>query len=194
MKVVYKSTGKNVEDDKYNYDIGTRTFTSSLSNIIIETDIDSVTFILDGCEHNSITAGNFCTFKTGDNNTFTTGYYCKFDTGENCYFDVSFNSEFVNKTYTGENSTNINVIPYYSFEMSMPYAFILKYKGEYGDLADKNIEYITKKYEEVLVIKAAISERYKPQKSILTELFDKQCELDRMISDFVYKCSKIVVI
>lgn len=48
--------------------------------------------------------------------------------------------------------------------MSIPYEFILKYKGEYGDLADKNIEYITKKYEELLVIKATISESYKPQK------------------------------
>ena len=90
MKVMYKDTGKIVESHKYTYDIDTRVFTSSLSNIIIETDMDGVIFILEGCEYNSISAGNFCTFKTGDNNFFYTGYYCKFDTGENCYFNVDF--------------------------------------------------------------------------------------------------------
>lgn len=188
MRVVYKNTEKIVESDRYTYDVDKRIFTSSLSNIIIETDDDHITFILDGCEYNSITAGNFCTFKTGDNNNFATGYYCKFDTGENCYFNVGFNSEFVNKIYTGENSANyVEIINYYSFETSMPYPFILKYKGEYGELADKNIDYITKKHEEILAVKAVIAESYKPQKSILTELFDKQCELDRMINDFLSK-------
>ena len=188
MKVMYKDTGKIVESDKYTYDTDTRTFTSSLSNIIIETDMDNINFVLDDCEYNSISAGNFCTFKTGGNNTFTTGYYCKFDTGENCYFNVDFNSEFVNKIYTGENSANyVEIINYYSFETSMPYPFILKYKGEYGELADKNIDYITKKHEEVLAVKAVIAESYKPQKSVSRQLFDQQCELDRMITDFLSK-------
>ena len=71
----------------------------------------------------------------------------------------------------------------------MPYPFILKYKGEYGELADKNIDYITKKHEEVLAVKAVIAESYKPQKSVLQQLFDRQCELDRMITDFLSKYS-----
>jgi hypothetical protein len=188
MKVMYKDTEKIVESDKYTYDINTRTFTSSLSNIIIETDMDNINFILENCEHNSITAGNFCTFKTGDNNTFTTGYYCKFDTGENCYFNVGFNSEFVNKIYTGENSANyVEIINYYSFETSMPYPFILKYKGEYGELADKSIDYMAQKNKEVLNIKEIIANSYKPQRTILLQLFDKQCEMDIMINHFCYK-------
>ena len=188
MRVVYKHTEKDVESDRYTYDIDKRIFISSLSNIIIETDDDHITFILDGCEYISITAGNFCTFKTGDNNNFATGYYCKFDTGENCYFNVGFNSEFVNKIYTSENSAYyVNLINSYSFKTSMPYEFILSYKGEYGELADKSIDYMAQKNKEVLNIKEIIANSYKPQRTILLQLFDKQCEMDIMINDFCYK-------
>jgi len=68
--------GKPLEPELYQWNNITNTFITTESHLMIQTDIQGLTFV----------TGNFCFFITSSLCRFITGYNCTFNTMNNCEF------------------------------------------------------------------------------------------------------------
>ena len=94
QRVLHK--GKMIQLDEFEYDVGTRTFKSELSNLVFDfIDVDNFTFK---------TSSN-CVFKTTSNCTFNTTFGCTFKTDSDCTFDTTYGCTFKTTSNCTFNTT-----------------------------------------------------------------------------------------
>ncbi len=149
--------GKPLNRSEYIIDIGTKIFSSSVDNLVLDFfNCSGWTFTTGSdCTFNT---GGECTFKTGSYCTLNTSSYCTFRTGDRCIFstdwDCTFNTGGECTFKTGSSCT---------FETGSSCIFMLwginshKFKSYDGmstilDLDDKKHYVLTKELIDILKV------------------------------------------
>jgi len=98
MNFSITQNGKELIEEKYNWDENTKTLSTNEDNLVLDfSEYDEVIF--NTGDYCTFKTGNYCTFKTGNYCTFDIGDYCTFKTGNYCTFDTGNNCTFKTGNY-----------------------------------------------------------------------------------------------